>query len=460
MSLAALSRWCYRRRRMVVALWVVAFVVLNTFGGVIGDAYSDNFSGGKSDSIQAFDLLKERFPARAGDTADIVFTADQGVNDPQVRAAMESLFAEVGPGKVPHVVALDSPYQVPGRISHDGKIAYATVTFDQQAGDMPADTAQPLIDAAKRVDVPGLRVELSGPVVARAPPAAHGFHRGGRPAGRDRDPVHRVRLAAGDDLADRRRDRRRRHRAGVRHAAQSLHHRPVVRAVRRAMIGLGVGIDYALFIVVRYRTGLHDGLDPENANVLALTTAGRAVLFAGCTVIISLLGMFIMGIDFIYGLSIGAVLAVLMTMLASVTLVPAIMGFAGTKLAAKDTEAEAPSRDRGVPLEPPDPEAARVRWRSSASILLVLAHSDVLDPARRRRPGQRPDVAHDPPGLRPAGEGLRPGVQRADPARVDLAGSTTADSVDQFADAFAPTPTSRSSRPCRSTQPATPRSSL
>ncbi|MEA2444094.1 MAG: putative drug exporter of the superfamily, partial [Thermoleophilales bacterium] len=88
--------------------------------------------------------------------------------------------------------------------------------------------------------------------------------------------------------------------------------------------------------VVRYRTGLHDGLDPEDANVLALTTAGRAVLFAGCTVIISLLGMFMMGINFIYGLSIGAILAVLMTMLASVTLVPAIMAFAGTKLAAKE----------------------------------------------------------------------------------------------------------------------------
>src|SRR3954471_12840769 len=83
MSLAALSRWCYRRRRMVVALWVVAFIVLNAVGGVIGDAYRDNFSGGKTGSIQAFDLLKERFPARAGDTADIVFAADQSVNDPQ-----------------------------------------------------------------------------------------------------------------------------------------------------------------------------------------------------------------------------------------------------------------------------------------------------------------------------------------------------------------------------------------
>src|SRR5207247_6166001 len=104
------------------------------------------------------------------------------------------------------------------------------------------------------------------------------------------------------------------------------------------MIGLGVGIDYALFIVVRYRTGLHDGLSAEDANVLALTTAGRAVLFAGCTVIISLFGMFLMGINFIYGLSLGAIAAVLMTMLASVTLVPAIMGFAGTKLAAKESK--------------------------------------------------------------------------------------------------------------------------
>src|SRR5262249_15219630 len=102
------------------------------------------------------------------------------------------------------------------------------------------------------------------------------------------------------------------------------------------MIGLGVGIDYALFIVVRYRSGLSDHLDPEEANVLALTTAGRAVLFAGSTVIVSLLGMFMMGINFIYGLSLGAVLTVLMTMLASVTLVPAIMGFAGSKLAEKE----------------------------------------------------------------------------------------------------------------------------
>jgi RND superfamily putative drug exporter len=434
MSLAALSRWCYRRRRLVVALWVIAFVVLNVVGGVIGNAYSDNFSGGKSDSIQAFDLLQQRFPARAGDTADIVFEANQGVNDAQVRTAMESLFAEVGPGKVAHVVALDSPYQVPGRISPNGNIAYATVTFDKQSGDMPASTAQPLIDAAKRVNVPGVRVELSGPVVARAlqPPMGSTEAVGLLAA------IVILFIAFGSFLA------------------MSL---PIIAAIAGVgiglvfvtllshfltvpsfapyvalMIGLGVGIDYALFIVVRYRTGLHDELDPENANVLALTTAGRAVLFAGCTVIISLLGMFIMGIDFIYGLAIGAVLAVLMTMLASVTLVPAIMGFAGTKLAAKEKKRK---HHR---------ETAAYRWSReiqrhpvsmalvSLGILVVLAI-----PMFSIRLGVA-DQGNDPTSqtTRRAydllAEGFGPGFNGPILLASDLSGSTTADKVSQFAD--------------------------
>ena len=336
MTLAGLARWCYRRRRRVVLSWIVGFVVLNALGGAIGSAFSDNFSGSHSDSIAAFDLLKARFPARAGDTADIVFTSLKGVNDGAVRGAMEPLFAEVGPGKVAHVVAIDTPYEGVGRVSANGSIAYATVTFDKQAGDLPAKTAQPLIDAVKQVKVPALKIELSGQVVARALQPPMGATEGiGLLAA-----IVILFVAFGSLLA------------------MSL---PVIAAIFGVgiglvfvtllshlitvpsfapyvaiMIGLGVGIDYALFIVVRYRTGLHDGLDPENANVLALTTAGRAVLFAGCTVIISLLGMFLMGINFIYGLSIGAVLAVLMTMVASVTLVPAIMGFAGTKLAAKE----------------------------------------------------------------------------------------------------------------------------
>jgi len=168
MSLAGLSRWCYRRRRSVVILWVVGFVVFNVVGASLGDDYSDNFSGGHSDSIDAFNLLQDRFPARAGDTAEIVFTSKKGVDDPAVREAMDGLFAKVGPGHVEHLVALDSPYLSLGRVSPDRTVAYATATYDDQAGDLPSKAAQPLIDAADDVHVPGLTIELSGPVVARA----------------------------------------------------------------------------------------------------------------------------------------------------------------------------------------------------------------------------------------------------------------------------------------------------
>ncbi len=336
MTLARLSRWCYRNRRLTVALWIVGFVVLNVVGGAIGNAYSDNFSGGHSDSITAFHLLRSRFPARAGDTADIVFRSAAGVNDPAVAAKMQALFTSAQ--GVEHVVALDSPYQSPRqRVSSDGTIAYATVTFDKQSGDLPAKTAKPIIAAAKATAGPGLQIELEGPVVARAEQAPMGSTEGiGLLAAviilfvafgsllAMTLPILAALFGVGSGVV---------WVALLSHLITVPSFAPYV----AIMIGLGVGIDYALFIVVRYRSGLHDGLSPEDANVLALTTAGRAVLFAGSTVIVSLLGMFMMGINFIYGLALGAVLAVLMTMLASVTLVPAVMGFAGSKLAAKES---------------------------------------------------------------------------------------------------------------------------
>jgi RND superfamily putative drug exporter len=428
-----LARWCYRKRRTVVALWIVGFVAINIVGGVVGSAFSDNFSGGHSDSISAFHLLQSRFPARAGDTADIVFTSKSGVRSPAVQQAMTSLFIEVGPGQVAHLVALDSPYLVPGRISPDRTIAYATATFDKQAGDLPAKAAQPLIDAAKRVKVPGLRIELSGPVVARAVQAPMGATEGiGLLAA-----IVILFIAFGSLLA------------------MSL---PILAAVAGVgigsvfvtllshfitvpsfapyvalMIGLGVGIDYALFIVVRYRSGLHDDLDPEDAVILALTTAGRAVLFAGCTVIISLLGMFLMGINFIYGLSIGAVLAVLMTMLASVTLVPAVLGFAGTKLAAKEHKRR---HHR---------ETLAFRWSrqvqkrpvimAGASLVLLLV---IAIPTLSIRLGAA-DQGNDPTSLTTRraydllAQGFGPGSNGPILLASDLTGSTTAAAVDNLA---------------------------
>src|SRR5205807_9700086 len=199
------------------------------------------------------------------------------------------------------------------------------------------------------------------------------------------------------------------------------------------MIGLGVGIDYALFIVVRYRSGLHDGLDPENANVLALTTAGRAVLFAGCTVIISLLGMFLMGISFIYGLSLGAVLAVLMTMLASVTLVPAIMGFAGTKLAAKEHKRR---HHRDTVAFRWSRQIQKRPWLMAVASLAVLV--TIAVPMFSIRLGAA-DQGNDPTSLTTRraydllAKGFGPGFNGPVLLAADLTGNTTNESVTRFA---------------------------
>ena len=433
MSLAGLSRWCYHRRRAVVALWVIGFVVLNAFGAGIGSAYSDNFSGGHSDSIAAFDLLKTRFPARAGDTADIVFAAPGGVRAPEVRSAMEALLADVGPGRVPHVVAIDTPYQGVGRISPDGAIAYATVTFDKQSGDLPAKAAQPIIDAVHAVKVPGLKIELSGPVVARALQPPMGATEGiGILAA-----IVILFLAFGSLLAMSLPILAAIFGVGIGAVFVTLLSHlitvPSFAPYIALMIGLGVGIDYALFIVVRYRTGLHDGLDPENANVLALATAGRAVLFAGCTVIISLLGMFLMGIDFIYGLSLGAILAVLMTMLASVTLVPAIMGFAGSKLAAKESKRR---HHRDTVAYRWSRQIQKRPWTMAGASLVVLLALAV--PMLSIRLGVA-DQGNDPSSLTTRraydllAKGFGPGSNGPVLLAADFTGRTNADSVGAFA---------------------------
>src|SRR5438067_6504976 len=142
MTLAGLARWCFRRRRLVLGVWLVLLVGLNVVGAAVGSAYSNNFNSGHSDSQRAFDLLRSQFPARAGDPADIVFTASDVTARP-VRDAMERMFAEVGPGRVPHVVAFQSPYTTPGRVSRDKRVAYASATFEQQAGDLPAKAVKP-----------------------------------------------------------------------------------------------------------------------------------------------------------------------------------------------------------------------------------------------------------------------------------------------------------------------------
>jgi putative drug exporter of the RND superfamily len=296
-------------------------------------AYSSDFSLQGAESQKAFDLLDKRFPNVAGDTADIVFRADRGVDDPEVRSAMEGLFADIS--KVDRVVAIDSPYSQQGarQISPDGTTAFATVHFSAiEDESVPPEIGTEIKNLAADVELEGLTIEPGGSVIQfsefEEPDGAEGV--GFMFA------IVILLITFGSVLA-----------MGLPIASAlfgigiglslvmlfaNLINVPDFTPQLASMIGIGVGIDYALFIVTRYRQHLHRGLDPEQATVVAITTSGKAVLFAGTIVVISLLGILLMGFAFFEGLAIGGAATVAVTMVASVTLLPALLAFVGRNI--------------------------------------------------------------------------------------------------------------------------------
>ena len=328
--LEKIARFSYRRRWLMLLTWIVALVGFNVLQGVAGGDYSTDFSLPGADSQAAFDLLEERFPDFAGETASIVFKADQGVDDPEVQGAMEELFADLS--GVDRVVGIDSPYSEPGagQISPDGTIAYATLRFEVVEGEaVPIEIGQEISETAQAVELDGLTVEPGGGVVQ--------FSEFEEPSGAEGIgilfAIVILLIAFGSVLA-----------MGLPIATAlfgigiglalimliaNFANVPDFTPQLASMIGIGVGIDYALFIVTRYRSYLHAGMEPEEATLAAINTSGKAVLFAGTTVVISLLGILLMGFAFVEGLAIGGAATVAVTMIASITLLPALLGFVG-----------------------------------------------------------------------------------------------------------------------------------
>jgi RND superfamily putative drug exporter len=330
--LERVARWSYVHRWKMLVIWIVALVGIGVLGAKAGGDYSNNFSLPGAESQKAYDILKDRFPSRSGDTADIVFKATAGVTDPGVRAKMESLFTQVA--ALPNVDAVLSPFSEGGarNISQGGQVAFAEVQFDVRAADVPKPVVDKLIAEAEATQGPGLQVDLGGPVIQFAefePP-------GGAEVVGLLAAVLILLITFGSLLA-----------MGL----------PILTALFgigiglslvlvfanfitvpnftpqvASMIGIGVGVDYALFIVTRYRQHLHEGHDPELSTVMAIATSGRAVIFAGTTVVISLLGILLMGFNFVQGIAVGGAAAVFVTMIASVTLLPAVLGFVGRNI--------------------------------------------------------------------------------------------------------------------------------
>jgi putative drug exporter of the RND superfamily len=331
-ALARLAGWSFDRRRRVLLGWVVLLIVTSVGSRMVGSNFQDKLNGGHSESQQAQDLLKANFPSQGGDSAQVVFRTDAPISDPANQARINALVAKLE--ALPHVAAVQSPTTPSGQfqVSKDGHIAYATVQLDKETPDIPKPDLQRMVDVAEAARASGFEVELGGQPVNAVQQPPFGASEGiGILAA-----IIILLIAFGSLIAMGLPIVTALFGIGVGVGIVSLLSRwlivPSFGTELAAMIGIGVGIDYALFIVTRYRQGLAEGRDPRAAVIRALDTSGRAVLFAGCTVVISLLGMLLLGQPFVYGLAFGAIAAVLLVMSASLTLLPALLGFAGTKI--------------------------------------------------------------------------------------------------------------------------------
>jgi RND superfamily putative drug exporter len=338
--LAALA---HDHRRIVVAGWVAGIVVCIALASGVGSGYVNNFTLPGTESQRAIDLLKDRYPAKAGDASQIVFHVDQGsLNDPARKAQVTKVVASVT--HLPGVSETNTPYKG-GGLSKDARTAYSTITFDKQASDLKKSDVEHVIDTAQRGATNGLQVELGGQAIqfAQQPETGAGELIGVLVAiivlivvlgslTAMVMPLVSAFAAIGAAM-------------GLVYASTGLFDVADFAPTLAVMIALGVGIDYALLILNRFRTERASGSDIREATITALDTAGRSVLFAGTTVVIALLGMLLLGINFLYGPAIASALAVLFTMTAALTLLPALLGFWGKRVKpAKSHDPEAEPR--------------------------------------------------------------------------------------------------------------------
>ncbi len=319
--------WCHDRRRLVLGLWIAVLFVSNGIAGGVGDDYRQDFSLPGAESTAGFDILDAAFEGQgAGQAGTVVFQAEQGVTDPEIQSAMSTLFE--GVTTMAGVSRVVSPYDASGQVSADGTIAYANIEFPEDVDF--ADAADARVAILERVpDIAGLRVELGGFIFAE-------FEEPNSEALGLAFAVIILIVAFGSVLAMGLPVTVALVGIGIGGAGVVLFSNvievPEFAPFIGIMIGLGVGIDYALLIITRHREQLHVGHTVRESVAIAMDTAGRSVLFAGATVVVSVLGMLLMGIGFVQGLAVTAAVTVALTVAASLTLLPAFLGFAGDNI--------------------------------------------------------------------------------------------------------------------------------
>ncbi len=327
-----LARWCVTHRRTVLAGWLAALVGLTVISQSAGSAYKNSFSLKGTQSFEALALLQKSAPKAAGDVEQVVFAVDHGrLTDRAARARAQAVLARIA--ALADVASVASPYAArdAAQISPSGQIAFADVTLTKQAIKFTPSQAQRFVAAARAGAGHGLQVQVEGQVAEAAnKPGVNGVGLGAFAAlivlllvFGSLPAAALPLITAGFAL-------------GIGSAMIGLLSHLIDMASFSSqlsmLIGLGVGVDYALFVVTRYRQGLQRGKSVEQSIIDAIDTSGRAVMFAGITVCIALLGMFALGVSFLYGVAIAASVVVICTVAAALTLLPAILGFFGLRV--------------------------------------------------------------------------------------------------------------------------------
>ncbi|GLY19478.1 membrane protein [Kineosporia sp. NBRC 101677] len=355
--LTRLAGWSQRHHWWAIGLWALILASVTVGSAAAGTDYNNDFSLPGTESQELLDAYAEHSPQQRGDSITVVLQAEDGI---AARTSLiDPLLADLR--ELPHVAAVQPPDPRAGTVSDDGTVALATVLLDDAAGLIPFDDKREILDTALEHGSDDLRVEASGEAVREIQEQEGG---GGEGAGvlaaliilvflfgsllAAALPLITALFAVGTTFAAV---------ALLSHVTTIPDYTPPV----LMLVGLGVGIDYALLVFARYRSELLHGADRETATRTALDTAGRSVLFAGATVVIALLGLYTLGLGALEGVALGVTLTVLMTMLASLTLLPALLHIFGRRIERSVHKHAERARRRGR-------EPGR-RWRAWADLV-------------------------------------------------------------------------------------------
>ena len=338
-ALGRAGQACYRHRWLTLAAWTTGVACLIVLWVQFGAAADNSFTG--SDPGQT--VLDQHFPQRSGDTLTLAIRSTAPVTSAAVRSQVSQALVPLR--QASHVTAVTDPYTTPGQVSRNGHIAFASVQFSVPSTSISTGEVTALMNDARAASAHGVTFSLGGDVVDQAE----------TPYGGSSDaigiaaaaivlliafgsflamglPVLTAVFGIGSGLSLI---------ALLGHVFPAPSFAPII----ASMIGLGVGVDYALFIVTRFREYLRGGFAPQEATVRAMRTSGRSVLTAGTTVVIGMMGLFVLRQPLMNGVAIAAAATVAMTVLAALTLLPALLGFTGTRL-AQPSRLRIPSRRR------------------------------------------------------------------------------------------------------------------